>query len=197
MFVYNRDTVITTTKWMTKLAPESKFISLWFNLFSLATMTIVRNICALLGRHGVIDYMISSNHNCHFQMQCRRNQSHCNVIITSKFTFHDYTSFEKVILCDFNPIPTWSEFINCISCIILHGTHLTIVTTYIMRQLVAKYIFPKYSDNNVNCNIMDLNGMLWIWDVYQYRKSVQSWSCCKGSQPLVHMVIITTRQLVV
>ena len=43
-----------------------------------------------------------------------------NVIIINDY-FHDYTvfytSFEKAILCGFNPIPTCSEFIKCISCI--------------------------------------------------------------------------------
>ena len=39
-------------------------------------------------------------------------------------------------------------------------TYLTVVTPYNNRCCVAKCIFPKYSNKNVNCKIMDLNGIL-------------------------------------
>jgi len=76
-----------------------------------------------------------------------------NVIIVSDY-IHDYikyyTSFDKAILCGFNHVPTWSEFINRISCIYYNYPiyYLITVTPYIMH-LVAECIFAKYSNMSI------------------------------------------------
>ena len=85
-----------------------------------------------------------------------------------------YHSLDKAISCGFNPIPTWTEFINCISCIYYNYPIYIYIYIYISEVYpIVKCTFPKYS-TNANCKMMDLNGILvclWIWGVYLHLSS--------------------------
>ena len=113
------------------------------------------------------------------------------VIVKSDY-FRDYTrfhtSFDKAILCSFNLIPTWSEFINCISCIYYNYSIYYIELTWLqsphkLHKLLLIIYFPNIQ---VNCKIMDLNWMLehlFASDNGVFISIISLWYCCKGSQP--------------